>query len=95
MGRSLGVGGQNLRSREFLASGTLRSARSWTSHSGQTGDKGRCFGCQNNNEPSMLEDTRTLRSLVGLQHLVVEDLEPWVDLWPHRPSKMFPSTARH
>lgn len=36
----------------------------------------------------------TLRSLADLQHLVVEDLEPWVDLWPHRPSRMFPSTAR-
>lgn len=36
----------------------------------------RWFGCQNKNEPSMLEDPGTLRSLVGLQHLVVEDRSP-------------------
>lgn len=94
MGRSLGAGVQSPRFREFLASGTLRSARSWTSHSTQAGDKGRCFARQNKNKPSVLGDTGTLRSLVDLQHLVVEGLEPWVDLWPHRPSRMFPSTAR-
>lgn len=94
MGQSLGVGVQSPRFREFLASGTLRSARSWTSHSAQAADKGRCFARQNKNEPSVLGDTGTLRSLVDLQHLLVEDLEPWVDLWPHRPSRMFPSTAR-
>ena len=42
----------------------------------------------------MLEDMGTLRSLVDLQLLEAEDLEPWMDLGPHKPSRTFPSTAR-
>lgn len=89
-----GSGSSEPRFSWLFASGTLRSARSWTSHSGQAGDKGRWFGCQNKNEPSMLEDPGTPRSLVGLQQSCRRIGSPSVDLWPHRPSRMFPSTAR-
>ena len=35
----------------------------------------------------MLENQGTLRSLVHLWRLGVEDLKPWVDLGPHRLSR--------